>query len=208
MTCRLRCCCIRGVRTLLVVCNPKQDSLNHALSRAIEDNLCSGGHEVDFVDLYAEKFDPRLELHEFQRKFSFDEAIRRYTRLLVEADLILFVHPDWWGGMPALMHGFLDRVFRPGIAYEYAGPEFGRKTPSPLLTGKHAAAFVTSDMSKPKDGLHPLETVWSSHVFQYCGMEDHGCHVLYGVHDSRYRQRVQWIRDCVSLCQTIAGDAR
>lgn len=194
------------VNILLLVCNPKPDSLNHSLAGAIHDELASLHHNVDVIDLYSESFDPRLELDEFQRKFSFDDDIRRYTHLLEHCTFLIVVHPDWWGGMPALLHGFLDRVFRPGVAYEFSGPEFGRKTPRPLLNGKHGVTFVTSDMDEPHTSEHPLERVWRNHIHDYCGMTSHGCHILYSVHDSRYRTRVRWIRECVALCRAITED--
>ncbi|MFP4510327.1 MAG: NAD(P)H-dependent oxidoreductase [Spirochaetota bacterium] len=188
---------------LLLVCNPKPDSLNHSLAGAIHNELASLNHCVNLVDLYSETFDPRLELDEFQRKFSFDDDIRRYTQLLENCSVLIVVHPDWWGGMPALLHGFLDRVFRPGVAYEFSGPEFGRKKPVPLLVGKHGITFVTSDMEAGKGSQHPLEKVWCNHIHEYCGMTSHGCHILYSVHDSRYRTRVHWIRECVAMCTAI-----
>ncbi len=196
------------VRILIILCNPKTSSLSHALAQSIQQTLEQDHHTVDLIDLYQDEFDPTLRLEEYQRKFSFDDGIRRYTRLLTDSSVLVFIHPDWWGGMPALLHGFIDRVFRPGVAYEYEGPDFGRKTPRPLLNGKQGITFVTSDSDKPTDRIHPLELVWPDHIFGYCGIKSHGCHILYSVHDSRYRARVDWINQSAICCRQIAGDAQ
>ncbi|MCK5674901.1 MAG: NAD(P)H-dependent oxidoreductase, partial [Spirochaetales bacterium] len=106
---------------------------------------------------------------EIKRKFSFDEDIQRYSFELTEADHIIFIHPDWWGQMPAILKGWLDRVFRQGTAFEYDGPDFEDKEKIALLTGKIATVIITSDRdSEPM----LIEKIWEKDILSYCGIND------------------------------------
>jgi NAD(P)H dehydrogenase (quinone) len=158
------------VTVLEVLCHPRPGSLNHAIADRAQRDLERRGHLVRFHDLYAERFDPVLSEEELARKFSLDDQVQLHTRELVEAGGLLLIHPDWWGQPPAMLKGWIDRVFRPGIAYEFEGGEFERKTRAPLLKGKRAVVICTSDAFEG-EGLWRLEALWNDGVLRYCGME-------------------------------------
>ncbi len=183
---------------LILLSHPSNDSLNAATARAVADRLQSAGADVHTIDLYEIDFDPVLRGEEMQRRFSFDGIIQEHVRLVIASDLLVFVHPDWWGGMPAILHGWIERVFRPGIAYEFTGPEFGEKSRVPLLTGKQAVVAVTSDQACPEAG-HAVERVWREHILSFCGITCHSCFILDDVRHTTYRARRRWI--------TRVGDA-
>ena len=61
---------------------------------------------------------------EYFRRFSFDPLVQKYTEEIEAAERIVVIHPDWWGHLPAMAKGWVDRVLRPGVAYEYSGNEF------------------------------------------------------------------------------------
>lgn len=186
-------------QALVILCHPSADSLNTATARAVEKELQAGGVTVHFVDLYAEHFDPVLSEEELRRRFSFDPTVQKFDKLVTESDVFVFIHPDWWGNMPALMKGWIERVFRPGIAYEFDGPEFGEKSRVPLLSGKRAIVAVTSDQHIPETG-HPLETLWRTHVLAFCGIQAVDTFILSDVRHTTYRRRKQWIETVVHAC--------
>ena len=177
---------------LLILSHPSNDSLNAALARAVADRLESEGAEVHTVNLYNLDFEPVLRGEEMQRRFSFEPIIQEQARLVIAADLFVFIHPDWWGGMPAILHGWIERVFRPGIAYEFEGPEFGEKSRVPLLSGKYAVVAVTSDQVCPESG-HPVERVWRKHILSFCGISCHSWNILDDLRHTTYRDRRRWI---------------
>jgi NAD(P)H dehydrogenase (quinone) len=181
------------MKTLVILCHPIPGSFNHSIASHILKVLESRGHVICFHDLYKEKFDPVLSPDEIQRKFSFDEKIQRYSRELSDSDGIIIIHPDWWGQPPALLKGWIDRVFRPGISYDYEGEDFMKKTESPLLCGKKALVAVTTNEKKSSSG-HPLETVWQKHIFGFCGIQDADCTILYGVRESGLHTRSRWLK--------------
>jgi len=128
----------------VVHCHPLADSYNHALSRAIVESLERAGHRVIATDLYREGFDPRLTEQErrsyFEAPYAAD-AVAGPIELLRQIDGIVFCFPQWWFSMPALLKGYFDRVWAPGIAFTH-DPARGRVTP--LLTGIKLFGVVTS----------------------------------------------------------------
>jgi len=180
-------------RALVVLCHPNKTGFNQAVAKAAADALAAT-HAVDFIHLYEENFDPVLPAAELPRKFSFDERVLRYGDLVKAASVYVFAHPDWWGGPPALLKGFIDRVFRPGIAYEFEGYEFLSKKKQELLAGRKALVFSTTDYPAP-DGEDPSAKIWKYNVFEYVGIPDAQVHTFYDTYNSTYEARHEWIAD-------------
>lgn len=177
-------------RALVVLCHPNKTGFNQAVAAAAVQAL-GATHEVDFVNLYEDGFDPVLPAPELPRKFSFDETVQRYNAMVKAAEFFVFVHPDWWGGPPALLKGFIDRVFRPGVAYEYEGYEFLSKKKTALLAGRQALVFTTTDYPAP-EGDDPSAVIWKKNVLAYCGV-DSEVHTFYDTYNSTYEARREWI---------------
>jgi NAD(P)H dehydrogenase (quinone) len=109
------------MRYLVVYCHPVETSFSAALHRAVITGLQKAGHEVIDLDLYAEEFEPALSRQE--RTDYFDPthnaaAVSRYTQQLADVSAIAFVYPSWWYGMPAMLKGYFDRVWLPGVAFD------------------------------------------------------------------------------------------
>jgi len=178
-------------RALVVLCHPNKTGFNQAVAAAAVVAL-QNTHDVDFVSLYEEGFDPVLPASELPRKFTFDELTQKYNALVQAASVYIFVHPDWWGGPPALLKGFIDRVFRPGVAYEFDGFEFLSKKKTALLAGKKGLVFTTTDYPKPA-GDDPSAEIWKRNIFAYCGIADAQVHTFYDTYHSSYEARHAWI---------------
>ncbi len=183
---------------LLIVSHPNRDSLNHAVADRIDTALNEEGHVVHNHDLYQEHFQPVLENEEILRRFSFDDLFGRYVRELREATGIVVIYPDWWGMPPAILKGWIDRVFRPGLAYEFEGAEFMPKHKVPLLSGRRALIINTTNETNPLS-QEPMYTIWRERVFGYVGIEEMIFKTLYGVRDSNGRQRRTWLKEIDDL---------
>lgn len=109
------------MRVLVVAAHPVETSFVAALHRRAVTTLAAAGHTVDDCDLYAERFDPvltrdeRLAYHDLAADRS---RIAPYVERLCAAEALLFVHPVWNFGVPAMLKGFLDRVFVPGVGFD------------------------------------------------------------------------------------------
>jgi NAD(P)H dehydrogenase (quinone) len=177
------------MRIVEILCNPRPGSYNLALAAGAREKLVQLGHEVVLHDLYKEGFDPVLSAPELARSYSLDGLVQIHSHDIAEADGLLIFHPDWWGQPPALMKGWIDRVFRQGIAYDLEGEDFSEKSWKPLLAGKKGLVFCTSD---EHDGHGILETLWTDLILGRCGMTAQ-CHVLRDLRHTDPAQRRAWM---------------
>ncbi len=111
------------MKCLIVTTHPLDDSLCKELGKHVENKLTQIGHEVTIEDLYAESFEPALTATE--RKSYYDGGydssnITEQVRRLQDAEALVLVFPTWWFGFPAMLKGWFDRVWGPGIAYDHA----------------------------------------------------------------------------------------
>jgi NAD(P)H dehydrogenase (quinone) len=128
----------------VVHCHPLTESYNHALFRIIVATLEAGGHRVIASDLYREGFDPVLTPEERAGYYapSHDGSkIADYADMLRRVDGIIFCFPQWWFSLPAMLKGYFDRVWAPGVAFAHdaAGGRI-----KPLLTHIKIFGVVTS----------------------------------------------------------------
>ncbi|MDP3546039.1 MAG: NAD(P)H-dependent oxidoreductase [Phreatobacter sp.] len=108
------------MRVLLVHAHPVASSFNASLFGMSRDRLIKAGHEVDVIDLYQDGFDPVMS--EVERLNYHDTAINRqpvenYVERLLKAQALVLVYPVWNYGFPAILKGWFDRVFLPGVSF-------------------------------------------------------------------------------------------
>ncbi len=158
----------------VILAHPERRSFNHAIAKAVVAELRRGGHRVRFHDLYAERFDPVLRAGEEPKDARLDARLRRHCRELAAADGIVIVHPNWWGQPPALLKGWVDRVIRPGVAYEFREGDSGAGVPVGLLKARAAVVFNTSNTPARRERAvfgDPIDTLWRKCIFELCGVK-------------------------------------
>lgn len=183
---------------LVVVAHPNADSFNHAIATATVAALQDCGHVVIFRDLYEEGFDPILPDAEFPKKAPLDAILQEHCADLATADGIVIVHPNWWGQPPAIMKGWVDRAFRPGVAYEFVDGDSGEGVPAGLLHAKAAVVFNTSNTPEKRELEafgDPLETLWRNCIFGLCGVQDFYRKTFGVMVTSTQEQREAWLAE-------------
>jgi len=108
------------MRVLVLHAHPVPESFNAALYRTVVENLAAAGHEVDACDLYAEGFDACLSREEragYHDLASNTHPVAGYVERLQAADALVLCFPVWNFGYPAILKGFFDRVFLPGVSF-------------------------------------------------------------------------------------------
>jgi NAD(P)H dehydrogenase (quinone) len=110
-----------AMRALVIYCHPSEASFASTLHETVLTTLRERGHDVVDLDLYREGFRPvmsREERLEYEDPAKYKESVERYAVQLAEAEAIVAVYPTWWYGLPAMLKGYFDRVWAPGIAFD------------------------------------------------------------------------------------------
>jgi putative NADPH-quinone reductase len=181
------------MKILTILAHQRPGSFCEAIAQAAIDELRGLGHQVIYHDLYAEHFDPILTEAEIPKGSVLDEVVAEHCREVVEADGYIVVHPNWWAQPPAILKGWLDRVLRQGVAYE-----FGPQGVIGLLKGKTAVVLTTSNTPR-EDELRlfgdPLENLWNACIFGFCGVEAFQRRTFESIIMSTADQRAEWLAE-------------
>lgn len=179
------------MKVLVILGHQSPGSFNHGIVAAAVAELQAAGHEAIVHDLYQEKFDPILPSDEVPKTAQPEPCVWKHCQEVRTADGYIVVHPNWWGQPPAILKGWLDRVFRQGIAYEFG--------PSGLvqhLAGKRALVFTTSNTPRDMElELYgdPLENLWKNCIFGLCGVKDFARRNFESIVMSTPEHRRQWL---------------
>lgn len=111
------------MQALVVIAHPCDDSFNHAAARSAVRGLERAGHHVDVIDLYADGFRAAMSLaerlaYETDRPI-LDDQVADHANRLGRAQILVFVYPTWWSGLPAILKGWLERVLVPGVGFRF-----------------------------------------------------------------------------------------
>ncbi|KYH05417.1 NAD(P)H dehydrogenase [Chryseobacterium cucumeris] len=160
------------MRHLIIYAHPNENSLNHHLLNTVIETLQYHNEEIIVRDLYDIGFNPVLSLNDIQgqRIGKLSDDVKTEQDHISWAEQITFIYPIWWTGLPAMMKGYIDRVFSYGFAYRYdQGIQKG------LLKGKKTVIINTHGKSHEeyeKTGMDNALTLTSDNgIFIYSGLE-------------------------------------
>lgn len=187
-----------GKRILMVYGTPKTISFCHALGEAYAQGARGQGHVVRELKLGELDFDPVLH-HGYEQGQNLEHDLLEAQRQIHWAEHLVFVYPVWWGGVPALLSGFFDRVLMPGFAFK----AHGRKHPSnELLKGRTAELLVTMD-TPPRYFRWvygaPAHRQMIRTVLEFCGIKTKTLTEFAPVRTSTEEQRQRWLHQAQSL---------
>jgi putative NADPH-quinone reductase len=186
------------MKILVILAHPDGSSFNHAIAKAAIQVLDNNRHEVISHDLYREHFDAILPKGETLKKAKVSHDIKEYCRELADADGIIIVHPNWWGQPPAILKGYIDRVFRPGVAYEFTEGDSGEGIPVGLLKARAALVFNTSNTRLEREMEvfgDPLQLLWKRCIFDLCGVKTFHRRMFSVIVTSTPEERVAWLEE-------------
>ncbi|WP_194778082.1 NAD(P)H-dependent oxidoreductase [Pararhodonellum marinum] len=183
------------MKHLIIYAHPNDGSLNRHLLQTIVESLQRNSQEIVIRDLYQLNFSPVLSLEDIkgQRLGIVSDDVKQEQDYISWADHIIFIYPIWWTGMPAIMKGYIDRVFSYGFAYRYdKGVQQG------LLTGKQTTIVNTQGKSKEEyEGIgmdKALSLTSDKGIFTYCGLKINQ-HFYFGKADKASAQDIEkWTR--------------
>lgn len=183
---------------LVVVSHPDDASFSVAIARQSEAALQALGFSTQFCDLYADNFNPVLTKREVRGFKTDDPLTQRYRDLLASAEVLVVVHPNCWGSPPAMMKGWMDRVFAEGSAYAFEKFSDQGDVPKGLLQTKVAVVFNTSNTEEERERVvfgDPLERIWKDCLLHYCGVQNVIRHVFRIIATSSIADRKRWLEE-------------
>ena len=194
------------MRILIILGQPDPESFNHAIASSVYDALRNDGHHVTLHDLYAETFDPLLQVQEIPERGAIPAVIQMHCEDLRSADGIIIVHPNWWGQPPAILKGWVDRVFRPGVAYRFEEGDGGESVPIGLLKAEAVVVLNTSNTPEDREQKvfgDPLDTLWRQCIFDLCGVRTFHRRMFSVIVTSTPHQRLAWLEEAKGLCRRV-----
>ncbi|OJJ17007.1 NAD(P)H dehydrogenase [marine bacterium AO1-C] len=184
------------MKASVILAHPYEKSFNHAIFNTVIESLQANNIQVYAHDLYEENFDPVLTKKELGTDKSEDEKVNQYASELVDSDLLIFIHPNWWGQPPAILKGYVDRVVRPPYAYDFPEGDSGGGLPLKVLKAKIGVVFNTSNTEATRENDYfgdPLENIWAKCVFGFLGIEQTHRRMFRIIADSLPEERAKWL---------------
>lgn len=158
-----------GKKITIILGHPSRESFCGAIMQSYIEGARDGGAEVKEIYIGDLKFDPIL-WKGYSAIQELEEDLKKAQEDMRFADHLVFIYPTWWGGMPALMKGFVDRIFLPGFGFNF---HKGQACPDRLLSGKSARLIVTMDnkqrLSEKLFGA-PSVVALKKIVLEFCGV--------------------------------------
>lgn len=157
---------------LIVYAHPSSDSFSNKILTVAKEFSVEKEYKTEVRDLYSIGFDPLLKNSDLKKINGGEtpDEIKREQNYIQWADLITFIYPVWWTGMPAILKGYIDRVFSYGIAYKQ-----GSEGVEGLLKEKAVFLFSpmgTSNEEYDKTGmLDSMKQTCDEGIFEFCGMK-------------------------------------
>ena len=180
------------MKILLILGHPNPDSFNHAIALKTISVLEKLGHEMIVHDLYHEQFNPVLPKgEENMPEENLPEYLQGHIRDFRETTGAVFIHPNWWGGPPAILRGWVDRIIRSKSCYD-----FTKDGVVSYVGGKTVQIFSTSNT--PRDVElnvygDPIENFWKTIVFGLLGTQSFEHRNFEPVVLSTMEERQHWL---------------
>lgn len=186
------------MRILLINSHPDAGSLCDSLAASYADGAKEGGHDIRCVALRELEFDLVLRGGYHSTK-PLEPDIVDQQELIRWCEHLVVVSPNWWWSAPALLKGYIDRVFLPGFAMRYH-PRFPYV--HPLLTGRSARVLYTQNSPRLAGWLFRGDLFWrwiSGAVLKHCGFRPVRRLALYSAKDSGHPTRLRFLADARQL---------
>ncbi|MDR1129604.1 MAG: NAD(P)H-dependent oxidoreductase [Prevotellaceae bacterium] len=184
------------MKHLIILAHPNPASFSSSLVKALHDHLLSEGQEVTVRNLYETGFNPVLSADDFSaladNKVPKDIEIEQgYVKW---ADHLIFAYPVWWGGMPAVLKGYIDRVFTEGFAYEYVAE--GSKG---LLSPRKGSTICSTGACSEEYGKvqDAMKVISGEVIFDFTGIKPYRQLFYGGVPSVSDEVRKSYIQDAI-----------
>lgn len=187
-------------KILIINAHPNGNSFNAALAEAYKQGALVSGAHVEEIIISELQFNPNLQ-YGYRQRMDLEPDLQEAWQKILQADHIVWIHPVWWGGLPAISKGFIDRLFLPGMAFQYRPDSvFWDK----LLKGRSAHIITTLDQPGWYYRLffgRPSVNQLKRSVLQFCGISPVKVTYVGIVKTSSDALRYKWLQKVKKLGQ-------
>ncbi|WP_336685925.1 NAD(P)H-dependent oxidoreductase [Chryseobacterium bernardetii] len=182
--------------------HPNKESFNSGVAEAYKNGAIEAGAEIKEIRIADLNFNPNLQFG-YQKRMNLEPDLLNAWETIQWADHLVWIHPVWWGGLPALMKGFIDRLFLPGLAYKNRENSLWWDK---LLKGKTAHIITTIDQPGWYYRLvygRPSVNQLKKSILEFCGINPVKVTYLGIVRTSTEEQRKIWLKKVRVLGQKL-----
>ncbi|WP_177734397.1 NAD(P)H-dependent oxidoreductase [Flavobacterium inviolabile] len=178
--------------------HPNKESFNFALAEAYQKGAEQSNAVISTITIAELNFNPNLAFG-YQKRMEMEPDLQAAWQKIKEADHLVWVHPVWWGGLPAITKGFIDRVFLPGLAFRYRENSVWWDK---LLKGKTAHIITTLDQPGWYYRLvygRPSVNQLKKTVLEFCGVKPVRVSYVGIIKTSEKAQREKWLQQVFEM---------
>lgn len=183
---------------LIINGHPYKESLNFGLAEAYKKGALASGYQLEEIVIADLNFNPNLK-YGYQKRMELEPDLLDAWEKIKRADHMVWVHPVWWGGLPAITKGFIDRLFLPGFTFK---PRENSVWWDKLLTGKTARIIATMDQPgwyyrwiNHEPSVHQLK----KGTLEFCGVKPVKVSYIGIVKTATEKQRAKWLTQVKQL---------
>lgn len=183
---------------LIINGHPNKDSFNFGLAEAYKRGAKNSGYHVEEIVIADLDFNPNLQ-YGYQKRTDLEPDLLEAWEKIKKANHLVWVHPVWWGGLPAMMKGFIDRLFLPGFTFQ---PRENSVWWDKLLVGKTARIITTMDQPgwyykwiNHQPSVHQLK----KGTLEFCGVKPVKVSYIGIIKTATKDQRTKWLKSIEKL---------
>jgi putative NADPH-quinone reductase len=184
-------------KILIINGHPNQNSYNYALADSYESGALASNASVSKINIGQLQFNPNLELG-YEKRMPLENDLQEALEKIKAAQHLVWVFPMWWYGYPAIMKGFIDRIFLPNIAFKYTDKPF----PERLFKGKTARIILTADSPQWYNKWiigNPTINQLKRGTLEFCGIKPVKVTYIAPIKDSTDIFRQKWLQKVKQL---------
>ena len=189
-------------QVLIINGHPDKQSYNYALSEAYKSGANKTNAIINTINISELDFNPNLRFG-YRQRTELEPDLKDAIDKIKKADHIVWFFPLWWAGLPALMKGFIDRTFLPGITFDFIK---GKATPIGLLKGKTSRIIITTDTPKWYDYIvmkRPVIKQFKKGTLEYCGIGPVKVTYISPIISSTLDARNKWLKKVIKLGEKL-----
>ena len=179
-------------KILLINGHPNEESFNSSISASYQKGAFLSGAEIEEVCIRKLNFNPNLQFG-YQKRMELEPDLKEAQNKILWAEHIVWIYPVWWGSIPAIMKGFIDRAFLPGYAFEHKKNSVWWNK---LLVGKSSRIICTLDQPNWYYKLifrQPSHHMMKRTILNFCGIKPVRITALGPVNTSKNDRRQKWL---------------